>query len=114
MLSFVFMVLGFVAQAGESMRLEPRMDSIWKKAGEIALRIKGKVLGSFVRDGMTVEQAEVILGMTPSSVSRFSNTNARWGWNEYEDLGVTIRLFHNLNDVDTLRVNKVTFKLLFE
>src|SRR5262249_46191412 len=82
---------------------------------KMAMRLKGRLLGSLVQKGMTIEDVEQILGTSSFPTS--------WGWVtggagsvvilNYDALGVSVCLTSRRNEDRGHRVDEVTFKSLF-
>ena len=62
----------------------------WKNVGEVAVRLKGRVLGSLVREDMTMEQVEQILGRPGRFPSTLCTGACSLCWAHYEALGLTV------------------------
>jgi hypothetical protein len=104
-------LLALVIMLGSS--AENQTPLMWKGACKMAMRVKGRLLGSLVQKGMTIEDVEQILGRS----SYFY-----WGWAtgaashitlNYDVLGVSVSLIHRRNEDRGHRVDEVTFKSLF-
>ena len=100
--------------------MEPPMVDVvktmtWKKAGAVAVRLKGRVLGSLICEGMPIDQVERILGENPGViVPTFTTRNGTHAWLEYNKLGVTVIFWRKSNDEGWLRMDKITFWSIFD
>jgi hypothetical protein len=82
---------------------------------EVANRIKGIYLGSLIREGMTLQQVEQVLGKRPFEfLPMFSTGSGTRCVLEYESLGISIRLFHGRNGDEFFRVYSVNCRSIFK
>jgi hypothetical protein len=84
---------------------------IWKRTCDVALRVKGRFLGSFIRKGMPIEEVEQILGKGFLGTYWSTGGNS-FGGLDYDTLGLSIDLHHYSDEPGWLRVDRVSFKSL--
>jgi hypothetical protein len=115
----VFVAFAWLACTGEGSdeAARPRAcvhaSSIWTKANQIAARLKGRVLGSLIREGMTSQQVEWIMGKGAFPLPHGGVVgDILFRSMGYSDLGV--RVFLIGEKANSLGVDRVTFASLFD
>lgn len=105
--------LGQTAEQTPSIEIRRSSCDIGRQICVVANRLQGRVLGSFVSNGMGVEQVECILGKDPSPLPRIGlHACGLFRSMSYHDLGVWVSLCSDQNNI--LRVYSVSFRPLFD
>jgi hypothetical protein len=85
----------------------------WADASNVTLRLTGRILGSLIREGMTRDEVERILGRDDGPLPKVGMAGGILFMSlHYEDLGMWVSLIDDENGV--LRVDRVTFRPLFD
>ena len=100
------------APVGADDSVPVNVETVGKKVSQVTARLRGRLLGCLVRDGMTMEEVERILGESHLDSGGLAGGFIFWRW-DYCTHGLTVS-FSNDDQESPLRVDGLTFLPLID